>query len=95
MCIRDRGLGDAMWKFDAEVIDGAVNGAGWSTRMSGTLSVLWDKWIIDGLFVNGVAIVTRLASYPVRLVQWGLVQWYALVMVAGLVGFVFYYVIKW
>ena len=89
------GLGDAMWKFDAEVIDGAVNGAGWSTRMSGTLSVLWDKWIIDGLFVNGVAMVTRLASYPVRLVQWGLVQWYALVMVAGLVGFVFYYVIKW
>jgi NADH-quinone oxidoreductase subunit L len=89
------GLGDAMWKFDANVIDGAVNGAGWSTRMSGTLSVLWDKWIIDGLFVNGVAMVTRLASYPVRLVQWGLVQWYALVMVAGLVGFVFYYVVKW
>src|ERR1039457_5576764 len=74
---------------------GAVNGAGWSTRMSGTLSVLWDKWIIDGLFVNGVAMVTRLASYPVRLVQWGLVQWYALVMVAGLVGFVFYYVVRW
>jgi NADH-quinone oxidoreductase subunit L len=89
------GLGEAMWKFDADVIDGAVNGAGWTTRMTGTLSNLWDKWIIDGLFVNGVAIVTRLASYPVRLVQWGLVQWYALVMVAGLVGFVFYYVVKW
>jgi NADH-quinone oxidoreductase subunit L len=89
------GLGDALWKFDAEVIDGAVNGAGWTTRMSGTLSNLWDKWIIDGLFVNGVGIVTRLASYPVRLVQWGLVQWYALVMVAGLVGFVCYYVVKW
>jgi NADH-quinone oxidoreductase subunit L len=55
------GLGDALWKFDAKVIDGAVNGAGWTTRMSGTLSNLWDKWIIDGLFVNGVAIVTRLA----------------------------------
>ena len=35
--------------------------------------------------VNGVAIVTRRVSYPVRLLQWGLVQWYALVMVAGLV----------
>ena len=89
------GLGDAMWKFDANVIDGAVNGAGWTTRMSGTLSNLWDKWIIDGLFVNGVAIVTRLASYPVRLIQWGLVQWYALVMVGGLVCFVVYYVVKW
>ncbi len=89
------GLGEGLWKFDANVIDGTVNGAGWMTRMSGTASNLWDKWIIDGLFVNGVAIVTRLASYPVRLVQWGLVQWYALVMVAGLVGFVFYYVVKW
>ncbi len=89
------GLGDASWKFDANVIDGTVNGAGWTTRMTGNLSVLWDKWIIDGLLVNGVAIVTRLASYPVRLVQWGLVQWYALVMVAGLVGFVCYYVVKW
>jgi NADH-quinone oxidoreductase subunit L len=89
------GLGEGLWKFDAEVIDGTVNGAGWMTRMGGTISNLWDKWIIDGLFVNGVAVVTRLASYPVRLVQWGLVQWYALVMVAGLVGFVFYYVVKW
>jgi NADH-quinone oxidoreductase subunit L len=89
------GLGEGLWKFDANVIDGTVNGAGWMTRMSGTISTAWDKWIIDGLFVNGVAMVTRLASYPVRLVQWGLVQWYALVMVAGLVGFVFYYVVKW
>jgi len=31
----------------------------------------------------------------VRLLEWGLVQWYALVMVAGLVGFVFYYMVKW
>jgi NADH-quinone oxidoreductase subunit L len=89
------GLGEGLWKFDSNVIDGTVNGAGWMTRMTGTISSLWDKWIIDGLFVNGVAIVTRLASYPVRLVQWGLVQWYALVMVAGLVCFVFYYVVKW
>ena len=89
------GLGDASWKFDANVIDGTVNGAGWTTRMTGNLSVLWDKWIIDGLLVNGVAMVTRLASYPVRLVQWGLVQWYALVMVVGLVGLGLYYVIRW
>jgi len=87
------GLGEAMWKFDANVIDGAVNGAGWTTRETGFLSTLWDKWIIDGLFVNGVAIVTRLASYPVRLVQWGLVQWYALVMVGGLVGLSAYYIV--
>ncbi len=89
------GLGEGLWKFDADVIDGTVNGAGWATREGGTVSSWWDKWIIDGLFVNGVAIVTRLASYPVRVIQWGLVQWYALVMVAGLVCFVLYYVVRW
>jgi NADH-quinone oxidoreductase subunit L len=88
------GLGEATWKFDANVIDGGVNGAGWMTRFSGTLSVWWDKWIIDGLLVNGIAILTRLASYPVRLVQWGLVQWYAFVMVIGLLGFALYYVLR-
>jgi NADH-quinone oxidoreductase subunit L len=86
------GAGEAAWAFDANFVDGGVNGAGWLTRAIATVSNWWDKWIIDGLLVNGLAIVTRLASYPVRLVQWGLVQWYALVMVAGLLGFVLYYV---
>jgi NADH-quinone oxidoreductase subunit L len=88
-----QGLGLALWKFDANVIDGGVNGAGWLTRLSGTLSSWWDKWIIDGVCVNGPAIVARALSYPVRLIEWGLVQWYALVMVIGVFGFVWYYVI--
>ncbi len=88
------GLGEASAKFDANVIDGTVNGVGWMTRATATLSNLWDKWIIDGLLVNGPAIATRVLSYPVRLVQWGLVQWYALVMVAGLVGFAFWYLVR-
>jgi len=85
------GLGDVLWKFDAKVIDGTVNGVGWSTRESGTVSTWWDKWIIDGLCVNGVAVVTRMASYPVRVIQWGLVQWYALVMVGGFLALSSYY----
>ena len=56
---------------------------------SRTLSTWWDKWIIDGIGVNGPAIVARMMSYPARLFEWGLVQWYALVMVAGLLGFAF------
>jgi hypothetical protein len=43
------------------------------------------------LLVNGPALVSRILSYPARMLQWGLVQWYALVMVLGLVGFVAYY----
>jgi NADH-quinone oxidoreductase subunit L len=89
------GLGDGLWKFDADVIDGTVNGAGWITKFTGRISAWWDKWIIDGVGVNGPAILARLASYPMRLLEWGLVQWYAFVMVAGLVCFVFYYVVKW
>ncbi len=86
------GLGDASSWFDSHVIDGAVNGAGWITRLTATVSSWWDKWIIDGVGVNGPAILARMLSYPARLFEWGLVQWYALVMTAGLVGFVFYYV---
>ncbi len=86
------GLGSALWAFDANVIDGGVNGAGWMTRMVATLSNYWDKYAIDGVCVNGPAQLTRMLSYPVRLAQWGLVQWYALVMVAGVVGFIWYYV---
>jgi NADH-quinone oxidoreductase subunit L len=86
-------LGDVSAWFDSHVIDGAVNAAGWMTRLTGTVSSWWDKWAIDGVLVNGPAILSGLISYPTRLLQWGLVQWYALVMVIGLVGFVFYYAV--
>jgi NADH-quinone oxidoreductase subunit L len=88
------GAGEASSWFDAKIIDGAVNDAGWITRAVATLSTWWDKWIIDGIGVNGPAIVARMMSYPARLFEWGLVQWYALVMVAGLLGFAFYYAWK-
>src|SRR3984885_3820863 len=86
------GLGEASSWFDSHVIDGAVNGVGRTTRLFATISSWWDKWIIDGVGVNGPAILARMLSYPARLFEWGQVQWYALVMTAGLVGFVFYYV---
>jgi NADH-quinone oxidoreductase subunit L len=86
------GLGEACSWFDVNVIDGLVNASGWLTRFVATLSSWWDKWIIDGIGVNGPAILARMLSYPTRLLEWGLVQGYALVMTAGLVGFVFYYV---
>jgi len=85
------GLGEGSSWFDANVVDGAVNASGWITRTVAALSSWWDKWIIDGICVNGPAIVARALSYPMRLLEWGLVQWYALVMTAGLVGFLLYY----
>ncbi len=85
------GLGNASTWFDVHVVDGTVNGAGWTTRAFSSISKWFDTWIIDGIGVNGPAILARILSYPFRLFEWGLVQWYALVMVAGLLGFVFYY----
>src|SRR6201993_2441621 len=80
------GLGEASSWFDCHVVDGAVNAAGWMTRLAATISSWWDKWVIDGVGVNGPAILARMLSYPARLFEWGLGQWYALVMTAGLVG---------
>jgi NADH-quinone oxidoreductase subunit L len=88
------GLGEASSWFDSKIIDGTVNDVGWVTRAVATVSSWWDKWIIDGVGVNGPAILARILSYPARLFEWGLVQWYALVMVAGLVGFTLFYVWK-
>jgi NADH-quinone oxidoreductase subunit L len=88
------GLGDALWAVDAKVVDGGVNGAGWMTRTLGWLSSQWDKYVIDGLLVNGLAVLSKLLSVQVRLLQWGLVQWYALVMVVGLAGFTVYYLVS-
>src|SRR5713226_7849560 len=86
------GLGEGSAWFDTNVVDGAVNAAGWITRLTATISSWWDKWIIDFVGVNGPPTLARMLSYPARLFEWGLVQWYALVMTAGLVGFAFYYV---
>jgi NADH-quinone oxidoreductase subunit L len=88
------GLGEASSWFDANIVDGAVNATGWITRLTASFSGWWDRWIIDGIGVNGPAILARMLSYPARLFEWGLVQWYALVMTAGLAGFVLYYVYK-
>jgi NADH-quinone oxidoreductase subunit L len=88
------GAGDALWKFDAGVIDGGVNGAGWLTNATGRLSSWWDKWIIDGICVMGPAVVARMLSQPIRWLQWGLVQWYALVMVFGVAGLLWFYLLR-
>jgi NADH-quinone oxidoreductase subunit L len=88
------GAAEASSWFDEKIIDGVVNDVGWVTRAVATISIWWDKWFIDGLGVNGPAILARMISYPTRLFEWGLVQWYALVMVAGLLGFGVYYVWK-
>jgi len=87
------GGGNAMVAFDNRVVDGGVNGTGWMTRLSSTLSIWWDTWIIDGS-VRLLSFLVKLTSYPMRLVQTGYVQAYALIFVLGVLLLFGYYVVR-
>jgi NADH-quinone oxidoreductase subunit L len=52
---RAKGAGKDLWRFDARVVDGVVNGSAWGTVKSANGSNWWDRWIVDGLvrFVGG------------------------------------------
>jgi NADH-quinone oxidoreductase subunit L len=89
---RAKDLGLALGWFDTNVINGVgVDGAGWLTRFVSRVSMWWDTWIVDGSVKLGARIVWVL-SFPVRLIQDGLVQSYMLFIVIGLIGFLGYYV---
>jgi len=79
--------------FDRNVVDGGVNGAGWLTRFSSSFSIWWDTWVIDGA-VRLSSLLVKLSSYPVRIVQTGRVQAYALFVVVGALAFFGYYLAR-
>ncbi len=68
---------------DRYLVDGAVNAAAWIVRAVSRLSAFWDHWIVDGL-VRLSGLLVKLSSYPIRIVQTGSVQAYALVFLAGI-----------
>jgi NADH:ubiquinone oxidoreductase subunit 5 (subunit L)/multisubunit Na+/H+ antiporter MnhA subunit len=70
-----------------------VNGAGWLTRFSSSVSIWWDTWIVDGA-VRLTSLLVKLSSYPVRIVQTGRVQAYALFVVVGALAFFGYYLAR-
>jgi NADH-quinone oxidoreductase subunit L len=88
---RTKDLGLALGSFDRGVINGAgVDGVGFLTRMISRISMWWDKWIVDGL-VNLSARFVGVLSYPTRILQTGRVSGYALLIVAGLIALLGYY----
>jgi NADH-quinone oxidoreductase subunit L len=86
-----KAVDDALWKVDAAVVDGGVNGAGWLTRFWARVTGWWDKWVID-LAVNATGFVTKVGSYVLRTLQTGFWQNYALLFALGLFIILIYYV---
>ncbi|PWU05253.1 MAG: NADH-quinone oxidoreductase subunit L, partial [Terriglobia bacterium] len=88
-----KGGGRALGAFDRVVVDGGVNGAGWLTRLSSTISIWWDTWVIDGA-VRFSSFFVKMLSFPVCVLQTGRVQSYALLVVVGVLAFFGYYVTR-
>ena len=64
------GSAGGLWTFDSRVVDGAVNGTGWTTIMGSWVSHVIDKYVVDGL-VNLTAWIFGEASYVLRRVADG------------------------
>ena len=81
-----------LWTVDRRVVDGAVNGTGWLTVFASWISSLLDRYVVDGA-VNLVGRSSEESSFVFRRVQTGLVQNYALLMLAGVCAFVSIYLL--
>jgi len=88
-----KGGGSVCGEFDRRIVDGGVNGAGWLTRFSASVSMWWDTWIVDGA-VRFTSFFVKLLSYPACIIQTGRVQAYALFVVVGVLAFLGYYVTR-
>jgi NADH:ubiquinone oxidoreductase subunit 5 (subunit L)/multisubunit Na+/H+ antiporter MnhA subunit len=81
-----------LWSFDRRIVDGGVHAAAALTRIGAWLSHMLDKHAVDGLVNLGVW-STAQGSFGIRRVQTGLVQNYALLMVAGVFVFLTVYLL--
>jgi NADH-quinone oxidoreductase subunit L len=87
-----RSLARACSAFDRPVIDGIVNGTGWTTLGSSYTSRAFDLGVVDGL-VNLLARIAGSTSRTVRRLQTGLVPSYVTAVVFGLFVLVSAYLI--
>ncbi len=83
------GLGGLLARFDLDVIDGAVNGAGAGTLRLSAIKNWIDVHIVDGL-VNEVGAVTQAFSSLLRRIQTGLIQNYLFILFLGILVILFF-----
>ena len=80
----------SLFAVDRRVVDGAVNGTGWTTVVLSWIAHVLDKYVVDGI-VNLVGNTCREVSYSLRRVQTGLIQNYAFATLFGVFAFVTWY----
>lgn len=82
------GMARQLFRFDAGVIDGLVNGTRhFTVDFLATTSQLFDKYVVDSL-VNAIGWILSIGSRLLRKVQTGFVSQYAFVFVLGLFALV-------
>jgi len=81
---RTMDLAVAVYRFDAKLVDGIVNGLAALSRLFSRIVGGVDKYFVDGLVNTIAAFIMRLMSPLFRAAQTGFTQNYALVMVLGL-----------
>lgn len=86
-------VNQACARFDNEVIDGAVNGAGNATVVTSKGVGVVDNEVVDAL-VNDVADVTKLAGDRIRRIQGGNIREYVAAAVAGALALIAFFSVR-
>ncbi len=76
-------ISTSAFKFDAKIVDGAVNEVGFKTVWLSGIKNWIDKYIVDGL-VNFVGWFTRSLSATLRLIQNGYIHQYLFFLLLGI-----------
>lgn len=76
--------GSGLSWFDQKIVDGAVNGSAWLTKMFSTFSGLFDTYVVDG-FVNFTAFFSGFIGLSFRKLQTGKVQTYIVLVVFSVI----------
>jgi len=82
-------LSNLAFRFDSSVVDGAVNKSAGITVMISELKSWFDMYIVDGI-VNLTAKIINAFSRLLQLIQTGLIQFYLLVAILGLVAIILF-----
>ncbi len=88
---RTKDLGNRLAGFDNSVVDGAVNGSAWLTRVTASISGFFDYWFVD-LAVRRSDLIYYF-SFPLRRIQTGIIQNYAALTIGGILLIVGYLIL--